>query len=94
MGELIRVCAWCQIDLDKLQGKTRQQIDGEDLISHGLCKKCAKEYLDIPEEELEEYEKRSDSDDSIGPVSLMRLTQIDDPDELLKDFSKENIIIE
>lgn len=94
MGELIRICAWCNIDLDNLRGKKREKVDGEDTISHGLCKKCAKQYLDMSDEDLEGTEEEFLSNDTIVPIALMRLTQIEDPDELLKDFNKENIIIE
>jgi len=34
------------------------------------------------------------SPDGLGPVSLMRLTEIKDVDELLKDFNRENIVVE
>lgn len=47
-------------------------------------------------EELESILKPtlSEASDSVSPVSLMRLTQINDPDELLKDHKREDIIIE
>jgi len=32
--------------------------------------------------------------EKLKPISLMRLTSVDDPDELLKDFDQDDIIIE
>jgi DNA ligase D-like protein (predicted 3'-phosphoesterase) len=34
------------------------------------------------------------ADDSLSPVALMRLTQIEDPDELLKDYNRDKIVVE
>jgi DNA ligase D-like protein (predicted 3'-phosphoesterase) len=47
MGELIRICAWCQKDLDVLEEKERSLIPGEeDMISHGMCEECYKNMMD------------------------------------------------
>jgi DNA ligase D-like protein (predicted 3'-phosphoesterase) len=35
-----------------------------------------------------------EADDSISPVALMRLTEIKDPDELLKDHNRDDIMVE
>lgn len=45
-------------------------------------------------EELKSNLQSNDASDSLSPVSLMRLSQIDDPDELLKNHKKEDIVVE
>jgi len=43
---------------------------------------------------VRELESENVADDSLAPVALMRLTEIKDPDELLKTYDRDDIIIE
>lgn len=118
MAIMERICAWCKKHLGSVE------VDGEeDMVSHGICKKCSLDVLlesiantqkkieETTDEAvkvrlekiLEKYmlkaielqkEIENEASDSIGPVSLMRLTEIADPDELLKDYKKEDIVVE
>lgn len=80
-----RVCAWCRKHLGDVE------IEGEEeLITHGICEECYE--LNFGKKESEEDSENAS--DSVGPVALMRVTQIEDPDELLKEFDRDNIVIE
>lgn len=43
---------------------------------------------------VKELDSKSMADDSLSPISLMRLTEIKDPDELLKDYDRDDISVE
>lgn len=69
MGELIRICAWCQKDLDLLEEKERALIPGkEDIISHGMCEECEKKMWEDFEKEEEEEKKDLQFIDLVKPT--------------------------
>ena len=64
-----------------------EEYDGdEELRTHGICDGCIEKHFP--------KKNKNNADDSIHPVALMRVTQITDPDELLTEFNKEDVIIE
>jgi len=89
------MCEKCEKDLLKNElPKTKERLEkaeGNEVLSSLITEKIEK-----MENRLKELENISinEASDSVSPKALMRLSQINDPDELLKDYNKDNIIIE
>ena len=96
------MCDECQLSQYKdAVGKMAQRIEelrdeGNEVLAKRLQKLLETRLQDIIELEKKLYGKEviNEAEDGVSPVALMRLTEINDPDELLKDNNRENITIE